>query len=340
LLLKLSLNNMPLINTRGAASVKGFGFSTGVTKYNPNAWFAPTPGGVYKSTDNGVNWTITPLTGNIYGLAWSQPLNILVAATSDTPYWSIDGVHWNTASFPSGFTGCNSIVYGNGIFVAVSQTGGPIAYSSTGKTWTAAASVPNSTAGFKNVAFGNNVFCAVGYIFTTVYTPVIWTSTDGSTWTNRPISTSLIIGWSVGWSQNLNGFVVSIANGLAASGGMQLWQSNAAGTSWSNVYSNSTAFANTFGIASNSSITCCNFFIYGTSTNDVYILRNSGSGWSLNFLYSGSNSEESFGMGYGNGVFVSMQLSRAPYTSSNGTSWSLASTVIGTNTLNPPIYAS
>ncbi|TNI42143.1 hypothetical protein [Aeromonas veronii] len=117
--------------------------------------------------------------------------NIIVlmgAENSNVAYWSEDGgVTINTTTLP--FTdNWGSVAYGNGIFLAVSQTG-KVAKSASGKVWSAATATPFSTVFAQGgVAFGSGKFVVVGQGSVPVYT------TNGTTWTTIPdfVTTNLV----------------------------------------------------------------------------------------------------------------------------------------------------
>lgn len=85
---------------------------------------------------------------------------------------------------PAGFT-WNSVTYGNGVFVAVGNSG-VCATSPDGVTWTYRA-MPD-TLHYSGVAYGNGLFVAI--VTTTASTCV--TSPDGITWTYRTMPSSQI----------------------------------------------------------------------------------------------------------------------------------------------------
>jgi hypothetical protein len=71
--------------------------------------------------------------------------------------YSTDGIVWNSASSPNTPV---SITYGNGYFMAVTDTEIKYLYSVDGINWTA--DTPPNTSNFKGVAFGENTFVSVG----------------------------------------------------------------------------------------------------------------------------------------------------------------------------------
>jgi hypothetical protein len=77
-----------------------------------------------------------------------------------------------------------SITYGNGLFVAVSNTGvfNQIMTSPNGTTWTIR-TTPSSSALWTSIAWNGSIFCAVSQ--DTVSTNSVMTSTDGITWVSR-----------------------------------------------------------------------------------------------------------------------------------------------------------
>jgi hypothetical protein len=80
------------------------------------------------------------------------------------------------------------VVYGNGLFVAVAQTGtgNRVMTSPDGITWTSRTTPMN--ADFTSVAYGNGVFVAVSTGGAGVTGGNVMTSTDGITWTQRNLA--------------------------------------------------------------------------------------------------------------------------------------------------------
>ena len=72
-------------------------------------------------------------------------------------YYSTDGISWNAATSPNTPV---SITYGNGYFMAVTDTEIKYLYSVDGINWTA--DTPPNTSNFKGVTFGENTFVSVG----------------------------------------------------------------------------------------------------------------------------------------------------------------------------------
>jgi hypothetical protein len=97
---------------------------------------------------------------------------------------------WKLVGLPDQRYGVAGLTYGNGLFVAVTQTGcsgcgpsletGAIFTSPDGTTWTQRA----TTQGMFAVTYGVRGFVAVGWLGT------IMTSTDGITWTSTQVSAS------------------------------------------------------------------------------------------------------------------------------------------------------
>jgi len=72
-------------------------------------------------------------------------------------HYSTNGITWNAASSPNTPV---SITYGNGYFMAVTDTEIKYLYSVNGINWTA--DTPPNTSNFKGVTFGENTFVSVG----------------------------------------------------------------------------------------------------------------------------------------------------------------------------------
>jgi hypothetical protein len=103
-------------------------------------------------------------------------------------YSNSNGLSWKSSQLPS-VTGWTKVVYGNGNFVAIANSGTSAAYSTNfGANWTAS-TLPTSTT-WKSVAYGNGVFVAIA----SGGTVGAISSDGGATWSSisLPLSTTWI----------------------------------------------------------------------------------------------------------------------------------------------------
>lgn len=110
---------------------------------------------------------------------------VAIAQNSDAAAVSTDGTTWTSVTLPSS-QNWNTVVYGNGVFVALSglYSGGDsdvVATSTDGVTWTQG-TMPSSRP-WVDVAWGANTFVAIAW-----GTNVMATSPDGVTWTQRTVA--------------------------------------------------------------------------------------------------------------------------------------------------------
>ena len=92
---------------------------------------------------------------------------------------SSGGTTWTARSAVGDNDAWSGVVYGNGLFVAVGNSGDRIMTSPDGITWTARTAPENN--GWADVAYGNGIFAAVS----SDGTNRVMTSPDGITWTAR-----------------------------------------------------------------------------------------------------------------------------------------------------------
>lgn len=125
------------------------------------------------------NWQQVSNTNNFIDIAYGN--GVFVATRTDGVHYSNDGITWN-ATNPVGFVG-GKIVFGNGLFVNVSNSGGSgrVFTSPDGFIWTSRTAASNDT--WSAITFGNGLFVAVASSYTAG--GGIMTSPDGITWTLR-----------------------------------------------------------------------------------------------------------------------------------------------------------
>jgi type II secretory pathway pseudopilin PulG len=87
----------------------------------------------------------------------------------------------------------NSITYGNGLFVAVSRTGTNKVMTSPDGINWTARSSGLETNYWRDVEYGNNVFVAVGLGTNSTFNNKIISSSDGITWTTRTLPSSALL---------------------------------------------------------------------------------------------------------------------------------------------------
>ena len=139
--------------------------------------------GIYTSTD-GITWVMKVEYVNFYAISatYSNPSTLIMGGYNmDTLRPAIatssDGTTW-TLRTTTGFgttAYIKDICWSGTYLVAVSDEGHIATSSSTGSSWTQRA---KSADPFEAVAFGAGIYIAVGYY-------KLWTSTNGTTWTDR-----------------------------------------------------------------------------------------------------------------------------------------------------------
>ncbi|GAA5484711.1 PKD domain-containing protein [Haloferula sargassicola] len=97
------------------------------------------------------------------------------SAWAAAAYHSPDGRSWQRANLPSSAP-LNDVAFGNGVFVAVGDTGTVLRSADGGKTWTSVAAI--SAQNLRSIAFGDGTFVVVS-------ADEIHTSTEGLTWIDR-----------------------------------------------------------------------------------------------------------------------------------------------------------
>ena len=193
-------------------------------------------GAVFRSYSyDGINWThLTPSGWNCDRIAFGNGLFVGVGyASIGSPgvltgfvFTSTDGLTW-TSRTPAANNWWKDITYGNGLFVAVSDTGtgNRVMTSPDGINWTSRNSAMN--ANFTGVAYGNGVFVAVAS--GGVIGGVVMTSPDGITWTQQNF--------------NVGTLTVHFANGKFTTGGY--YSTN--GINWTAANLNFNALGITYG---------------------------------------------------------------------------------------------
>lgn len=147
------------------------------------------------STDDGVNWSSADIEGGSARQWWDADFgnNIFVsvgyAHASITGYGvaaysNSTGNSWTTTS-PATTNKWSSVVFGNGIFVAVSRngTGNRVMTTTDGIVWTSQTSAADEV--WNSVTYGNDMFVAVGDDGS-----IMTGTNDGITWTSRTSPTS------------------------------------------------------------------------------------------------------------------------------------------------------
>lgn len=163
-LLKLPPNGIKAWTAGGGvanASSYSIAYGNGVFVY-ANSNTAP-----YWSTD-GKTWTISNgiNNGSLYKVVYGNGL--FLCAYGSTYYWSTDGKTWTKGVEPSGYYVFEHIVYGNGLFVSISQQG-YVLLSANGKTWDNLGRMIQEE-DINDIAYGNGVFVCVtnqGYVYWT-----------------------------------------------------------------------------------------------------------------------------------------------------------------------------
>ncbi|MEI6663590.1 MAG: hypothetical protein WCL20_04745 [Actinomycetes bacterium] len=244
------------------------------------------------TSSDGINWTgrSFPVARNMQAVTCSNSICVAVgnnggAGTAGRAMSSADnGATW-TARFPAADNSWFGVAYGNGTFVAVSNTntanGGSIndrvMTSTNGTSWTARTAAANNN--WTDIAYGNGTFVAVAASGVNR----VMTSTDGASWSPQTVATN---DWqSITYG---NGLFVAVSttgtgNRVMTSPDGVTWtqRTSASDTNWLGVAAGNGVFAAVAGdgsaMTSNPSSTAATLDT-GTSSLDKGALVK-GSGW-------------------------------------------------------------
>jgi hypothetical protein len=138
-----------------------------------NGKFVATSYGKTMTSTDAINWTTSALQdSNYYQVTFGNGLFVSVGSNQGANFGglnplnngvvatSTDGLNWTLRNYPGERQSWQSIVYGNGIFVAVGVRGA-VMYSTDGINWTIGTSPVSKI--WHSVAYGNNTFVAVAY---------------------------------------------------------------------------------------------------------------------------------------------------------------------------------
>lgn len=253
-----------------------------------------------RSTD-GINFTISKFREE--ELQW-RSLDFVngefVSTGFDTVAKSVDGLNW-VFSPTNLFDGkpAKSIAYGNGVYVAVAQTGtvNNVATSTDAVTWTM-----HSITSLVSVAFGNGAFIAVSP--TNIVGEQVYRSLDGVTWT------SILPGTTIGWS----GVVFGDGNFLAYTSVYSAYIYSKDGLIWTQkTVTNLRPKSVSYGLGSFVAINTVNNKIHATDNLIDWSTEDAVSGISYNTIVTGNNRGVAIGStttGANNIVSFSLEKSR------------------------------
>ncbi len=192
------------VSNAGATNLHSVTYQAATGKYLVGT--AGGASGYLTSTDGGVTWTSFPLTnntGNIRSVLFANNQFVGAGSTGNI-FTSPDGTTWTPRQSVTART-MRDFAYGDGRYVAVSNSSAAFATSTDGVTWTAGTNAAGSGSSLNAVAYGNGIFVAVGG-------GLIATTTDGVNWINRsPTGTFTLLGVTYG-----GGVFVAVGNGGVA----------------------------------------------------------------------------------------------------------------------------
>ena len=293
----------------GGSSITNYEYSTD----NGNTWITPSPAitssplNIISGLTNCTSYQVKIRAVNAAGSGTASSAVQLIPATS------VDmGVNWSqrTSAADNNWRG---VTYGNGLFVAVANTGtgNRVMTSVNGETWTARTSAADND--WNSVTYGNGLFVAVAATGTGNR---VMTSPDGITWTSRTSAadnewTSVTYG---------NGLFVAVAqtgtgNRVMTSPDGITWtaRSSAADNSW-----NSVTYGNSI------------FVAVGIGSGKLVMTSPDGVNWTSRTSAANTNWRS---VTYGNGLFVAVSsddTGNLVMTSVDGETWT-ASTSAANN---------
>jgi len=272
----------------------------------PGSTDIPATAMTNKSSASSLTWTSRSPSNTYWNSVAFNGSNLFVAVASNAAIHSANGTSWVAATtVPTGTW--NSVIYGNGIFVAVSSTDTDrVMTSSDGITWTVAAgtSVQNSDT-WSSITYGNSLFVAVAKDGKAMY------SSNGTSWTLAGTVPEATNTWNS----------ITFGNGIfvaVASSGTHRVMTSTDGNLWGTA-SASSAIAWTSVTYGN------NLFVAVANTTSANVMTSSnGQTWAGEATPIGANTWNS--ISYGNGLFFGTYGTGYVAVSPDGQAWTTFST--------------
>jgi len=236
------------------------------------------------------------------GVSVDGNLGLVNYASTITSIITTSSVDWTTRTSGFGSTAIYSVTYGDGLYVAVGDSG-KLTTSTDGTTWTTRTSGFGSTAIY-SVTYGDGLYVAVGD------SGKLTTSTDGTTWTTRTSgfgSTSIL---GVGYGDGLY-VAVGESGKLTTSTDGITWTTRTSGFGTSAIY----------------------MVTYGdglyVAVGESGKLTTSPDGITWTTRTSGFGTTTIWGVTYGDGLYVAVGSSGTLTTSPDGITWTTLTSGFG-----------
>jgi hypothetical protein len=263
---------------------------------------------------------------NLQGVAYGNGRFVAVGYSSGAGgravYTSDGGATWGSA-YPSGLITLYDIAFGNGKFMATGT--GTIFETSTcwvglstdGNTWTPTAVPAGCYNLFGGIAYGNGTFVVAGVILST---PYIWYSTDdGASWTAATITTTIGNMYFSGVAYG-GGQFVAVGNNTSTGYPQAAYSTNGASWSTSSMGPSSSSYVLEDVTYGNGRFVAVGV-VTSNFTGATWWSGNGGATW--NAVNVGGRRLS--GVGFGNSRFVAVGELGTILWSTNGESWTSAS---------------
>jgi len=307
------------------------------------AWAGGGAGGNYYNITAGGTYTVD-LAAGLYGYVSTGAVTVGGVSlngvgltnydSSITQIVALGGITWTTSTSGFGATAIRSVTYGDGLYVAVGDSG-KLTTSPDGITWTTRTSGFGATA-IRSVTYGDGLYVAVGDSGT------MTTSPDGTTWTTRTsgFGTTLIFRVTYGdglyvavgssgtmttstdgitWSTRTSGFGTTAIYGVTygdglyvAVGGSGKMTTSTDGITW-------TTRTSGFGTTGINDVTYGNGLYVAGGNSGTLTTSTDGTTWTTST--SGFGSTAIYGVTYGDGIYVAVGASGTLTTSTDGITW-------------------
>jgi hypothetical protein len=284
------------------------------------AWADAGGGGNYYNITAAGTYTVS-LAAGLYGYASTAPVTVggvavdgaglANYASTITSIITTNGVDWTTRTSGFGSTLIYGVTYGDGLYVAVGESG-TMTTSTDGITWTTRTSGFGTTT-IRGVTYGDGLYVAVGVSGT------LTTSTDGITWTTRTsgFGTTLIYGVTYG-----DGLYVAVGSSgkLTTSTDGITWTTRTSG------FGSTIIFNVTYGDG-----------LY-VAVGESGTMTTSPDGITWTTRTSGFGSTRIWGVTYGDGLYVAVGVSGTLTTSPDGITWTIRTSGFGSTLIYGVTY--